>query len=69
MKELRNIRMTILSKKDSNDITPNTVEIYYRVIDQDAGLASDRMIKKEVDEMDITKSIADLWNECIEEIS
>ncbi len=69
MKELRNIRMTILSKKDSNDITPNTVEIYYRVIDQDAGLASERMIKKEVDEMDITKSIADLWNECIEEIS
>lgn len=67
--EIRNLRLSVLAERDSNTLVPHTVEISYTLMDKEHNMASDKVIKKDVGEMDLTKSIADLWNECIEEIT
>ena len=51
--EVKNVRLAILAQRDSKVLVPVTVEISYTAIDSKAEMASDKVIKKEVTEIDL----------------
>ena len=61
MREIVDLRITILS--EGKDLIPKTIEIYYRITDGD--LSADKCLSLPIEEFDLSKSMADIWNECI----
>ena len=65
---IRDIRVSLLSEKNSDSTLPSLLEVSYLLLDKESGMSANKNDVGDVNDIDMTMTLADFWNECINKI-